>query len=133
MEKIIRIAINKTVLEHEQVTIDLPETAKFYFRNDDGNFFPKGFMLFAIIPRYKSNPTKSYMIYEISRNNQESTDFVPTDDCSSESFLKHNIRKTALEIIRDKYPHSREYNEITEDAFLTIREDLLSIENLTID
>lgn len=129
MKKLITVAVNQTVIDYRDIEIDLPETAKFYFKNDNGNFFPSGFILFAIIPRYESNPTHSYMVYEIQRDKQESNDFVPTSDCKSEYFLKGGIRKRAYEIIVNTSKYF-DWQEITEDAFTTIREDLLSIENL---
>lgn len=129
MKKLIKVAVNQTVVKHRDLEIDLPETAKFYFKNDDGNFFPNGFMLFAIIPRYENNPTHSYMVYEIQRNKQDSNDFVPTTDCKSEYFLKGGIRKRAYEIITNSSKYF-DWQEITEDAFITIREDLLTIENM---
>lgn len=129
MKKLLNVAVNQTVVESRDIEVDLPEIPKFYFKNDDGNFFPNGFMLFAIIPRYETNPSSNYMLYEIQRGKQNSNDFVPTKDCRSKYWLEGGIRKTAFDILVNNSEYS-EWKEITEDAFSTIREDLLSIENL---
>lgn len=126
----LEVAVNTTIINKKTIQVDLPEKPIFFYKNDGGNFFPRGLILFAIIPRYEDNPTHSYMIYEIERNKQNSNDFVPTADCKSEYFLKGGIRRTAYEIITNKSKYF-DWKEITEGAFLTIREDLLTIENLT--
>lgn len=122
MKKLITVVVNKMVIVTEEIEVNFPETPKFYFKNDDGNFFASGWMLFAIIPKHKN----SYMLYEIQKNKQDSNDFVPTKDCKSEHWVNGGIRKTAFDIIVGK-SYMWEWQEITEDAFLTIREDLLTL------
>lgn len=119
----------KTTLEHIDLEVELPTVEKYYSANDDGIFFARGLVLFAIIPRYKNSPANNYMIYEVESGNQKSTDFVPTKDCRSDYWLKESntIRNTAFNIITGKKNYDLEFKEISKEDFLSKREELLSL------
>ena len=122
MKKKLIIAVNKTQVDRVEREVELPETAKYYSKNDDGNFFPRGLILFAIIP-YREGSTH-YTVLEIERNKQSYTDFVPTSDCKGEFFLSNNLRTTALALIeKSKFD---DFVEITKEEFDTKRIGLIN-------
>jgi hypothetical protein len=81
MEKIIKVATNRKVItvDTKETTVNLPEVNTFYSKNDEGRLFNRGLVLFAMIPRYKTNPTNSYTLVEIERNKQDYNDWVQTN------------------------------------------------------
>lgn len=112
----------KTVVEEvmKEVELEFPTEHKFYKRNDDGNFFARGLVLFGIKIKY----SKTFLLFEIERGKQFYTDFVPTKDCRQDYWLtdENNIRRTALQIMLGQYSA---FEEITEQEFLELRQQLL--------
>lgn len=125
MEKEIEVAVNYERVVSKKINVDLPETEKYYAKNDDGNFFPRGVVLFAIIPMYKENPTSSYTLIEVEASKQNCTDFVPTKDCRQTYWLSDTsgIRRTAFNIITKA---DYEFKEITKEQFDKKRIELLN-------
>lgn len=124
MEKELEVAVSYEKVNKTNRKVNLPEVAKYYVKNDDGNFFPRGIILFAIIPNYQDNPTYSYTLIEVERNKQDYNDFVPTKDCKQQYWLSGGIRKTAFDIItRDEYS----FKEITQEEFENKRIELLNL------
>lgn len=129
MKKIIKIAVNQTVVNHVEKEIDFPETEKYYSKIDNGRICPRGIILFAIIP-YKNRSNPSYTLLEIERNKQDYTDFIPQDDCRQEYWIKNfGLRKTALQIITNSIepgfmPHG--FTEISKEEFNDKRMELLN-------
>ncbi len=119
-EIIVNVNVERVKVTTETVSVELPTESKFYMMNDDGNFFPRGIVLFAILIKHKSN----FMLYEVENGKQFSTDFVPTSDCKSEYWMKdsNSIRRTAFDIMRGK---NYEFKEITKEDFLSKRTLLL--------
>lgn len=119
--------VKEVVVKEEAVTINLeyPVENKYYRMMDDGNFFPRGDVLFAIIVKHAS----AFNLFEIERGRQFYTDFVPTKDCRQEYWLKdsNSIRRTALEIMLGK---DNDFDEITFEEFKTEREKLLNFEGI---
>ncbi len=113
MKKLIEIAVTSEKVIKRGFEIDLPETSKYYKKEDSGRFFPRGLMLFAIITRYPC----SYILVYVERNKQDFNDFKPLDDCRSDYWLKDfGIRKTAFEIINS--PISKDgWEEISIEQF----------------
>ncbi len=125
MKKEIEIAISRTQINKVTREIDLPDNTMYFSKNDDGNFFPRGLILFAIIPDTIGN-YNSYTLIQVERNKQDSNDFVPSDDCKSEYWLNHSgIRKQAFEIITNPIYHDG-FKEITAEEFNTKRIELLN-------
>ncbi len=123
MKKTIKIAVNQTIVNRIEKEIDLPETAKYFLKNDDGNFFPRGIILFAIIPKYDGIAGK-YILLEVEANKQDFNDFIPSEDCGSEFWIKDgSIRHTALDLLMGK---EYQFNEITKEEFDTKRMELLN-------
>jgi hypothetical protein len=116
----------KTVQEEitVMVEVDTPTSPKYYRMVDNGNFFPRGVVLFAILPKYKGTEN-NYMLYEIESGNQKSTDFVLTKDCRQPEWLETSeaIRRTALAILMGERKDFEEINSIT---FLRERDELLN-------
>lgn len=106
----------------KEIEFEFPSEHKFYKMVDDGNFFPRGLILFGIIIKYSS----TVLLIEVERGKQFYTDFVPTKDCKQEYWLSdtNDIRRTALSIMTGQ--HSS-FNEITKDEFLELRKSLLDI------
>ena len=125
MKKVeIDVAVSKEKIITSKYSLNLPEKPTFYSMNDDGNFFPRGLILFAFFPKYESNPTKSYILIQVERNKQDSNDFVPMSDCKSGSWLNESgIRKTGFEILTCNHPF---FKEISEEDFYIKRESLLN-------
>ena len=124
MIKKIKVAVSKTEIESKMFSIDLPEVAKYYIGNDDSNFFGRGTILLAIIPKFESNPTNTYTLVQIESNKQDCTDFVPHDDCSSEYWLKAiGIRKVAFNILTR---NTDGFVETNETDFNKTRNELLN-------
>lgn len=123
MKKTIKLYHNKVRVETIDKEIDLPEVAKYYSRNDEGKWFPRGLILFAIIPDYPP-AVKSYTLVQVERNKQDYNDFHPAEDCYSEFWKKESLRGTALDIIMNEW--SNEFEEITEEEFNIKREELLN-------
>lgn len=117
-----KVAVSYEKVVQEEQELDLPEIKKFYGRTDDGNFFPRGRCLFAILPRYKTNPTHSYMLIHVERNKQDSTDFVPIDDLKGKI---DGLRKEAYDLFHGTNWLKR-WEEITEEQFDTEREKLIN-------
>lgn len=122
MKTTIEIAVSKTVVKTETRGIDFPEVEKYYRKHDGGNFFPRGIVLFAIIPIYPGK-TAAYHVVEVERNKQDFNDFWPSKDCRQEYWLSSSIRKTAFDIIT-KSDH--EFKEITKEEFEAQRIELLN-------
>lgn len=114
--------VRKTVEEQvlNEVELEFPTEHRFYKRNDDGNFFPRGLVLFGIKVKY----SKTFLLFEIERGRQFYTDFVPTKDCRQDYWLEddNTIRRTALKIMLGQYSA---FEEITEQEFLELRQQLL--------
>ena len=126
MKKVIEITVNKTTVNTISKEIDFPETPKYYRKEEDGKFFPRGVVLFAIIPKYIDKPT-CFILVEVTRDNQKCTDFHPTKDCRQENWISEGgLRKQALEIITDYDLYDNEFTEITEEAFEEERNLLLN-------
>lgn len=125
-----------SVLEKQQVTmekkvtkeveLELPKKSLFFKRNDDGNFFPRGLILFAITVKY----SHTFLLFEVERGKQFYTDFVPTKDCRQEYWLTdtNSIRRTALKLIMGEL---EDFEEIEKEEFLTLRTELLDTNLLT--
>lgn len=128
MKKTITMAVDFKQISTKEVEIDFPEEAKFFYKNDDGNFFPEGDTIFAIIPRYKNNLTESYMLYKISGGKMTSTDFVPTKDMISEYWLKEGIRKLAFNLIKPPYSNWEGWSEIEKEEFINRKNSLLEFQ-----
>jgi len=125
MKKIIQIAVSETTVTVNRIEkeIDLPETSKYYQWYDDGRFFPRGIVLFAILP-YFEGKAGSYSLLEVERNKQDYNDFVPHDDCSRDYWRKtEGIRKTAFDILTGK---NQDFKEITKEEFDSKRMELLN-------
>ena len=123
MKKTIYVAVRTTHINTKQIEVDFPQTKKYYSKNDDGNFFPRGLVLFAIIPLYCETETVAYTLVEVERNKQDYNDFWPTKDCRQNYWLTDSIRNTALDIITGK---AYEFKEVTEEYFFEKRELLLN-------
>ena len=124
MKKEIEITVDYEKVITSKKELDLPEVSKYYLMNDDGRFFPRGVVLFAIIPNYDNNPSYSYTLIEVERNKQNYDDFVPTKDCRQKEWLKESgLRKTAFNIITKQ---SCEFKEISEKEFKVKRIELLN-------
>jgi len=91
--------------------------------DDNGNFFPRGTVLFAILIKYST----TFMIYQIERGQQLSTDFVPTKDCRQDSWITSDgdtsIRRTALSLL---IGDNTDFREITKEEFIDTRNELLN-------
>lgn len=118
-------------IDHIEVEAELPETEKYFMKNDDGRVFPRGIILFAFIPKY-GNAGK-YRLYEVERHKQDFNDFEVEND------LRHDavkgIRETALHILLGhKHPHyyshisAHGFSEITKEEFTKKRDELLTME-----
>ncbi len=124
MKTKLKVAVNLQIVNTREREIDLPEATKYYSRIDDGRFFPRGLVLFAIILKIKDNPG-TYHLVEVERNKQNFTDFVPKDDCQSNSWVNNSdsLRKTAFDIFTGTL-HG--FQEITQEEFETKRLELLN-------
>jgi len=125
-KKVIEVAVNYKTVTTEKKNVNLPTTKKFYERNDDGVFFPRGLILFAIIPKHE-NSTDTYLLVEVERGKQDYNDFVPTKDCRQDYWLSDKgskIRHTALEIFTNDF---HLFKEITEKEFEEKRIKLLDV------
>jgi hypothetical protein len=124
MDKIMEIEVithtEKVIVTKETVSIELPTESKFYKMQDDGAWFARGTVLFAIIVKHKT----TFMLYEIEEGKQFYTDFVPTKDCRQDYWLtdSNSIRRTAFDIM---YGKNTEYTEMTKEEFLSKRSELL--------
>ena len=124
MEKELEVAVGYEKVVSSKKKVDLPEVAKYYSKNDDGKFFARGIILFAILPKYKNNPTNSYTLIEVEINKQNYNDFVPTDDCKQKYWLTESgLRKTAFDIVTKS---DYEFKEITAEEFEVKRIKLLN-------
>lgn len=124
MEKELEAAVSYEKVVSSKKKADLPEVAKYYSKNDDGRFFARGIVLFAILPKYENNPTHSYTLVEVERNKQDYNDFVPTDDCKQKYWLSESgVRKTAFDIMTKS---DYEFKEITAEEFEAKRMELLN-------
>lgn len=125
MEITVLKKVRKTVTEEvrEKIDIEYPKENRFYRMEDAGNFFPSGTILFAILIKHST----TFMLYEIQRGQQLSTDFVPTKDCRQDSWITSdgdtNIRRTALSIM---IGDNIDFKEITKDEFMSTRNELLN-------
>jgi hypothetical protein len=121
MKQQIKIAANRTVINHIEKEIDFPETSKYYSKIDDSRFFGRGTILFAIIPRAKNR----FLLIQVESSKQDYNDFVPSDDCQKEYWLQStgSIRHQALNIMSNpKYG----FTEMTEKDFEEARIELLN-------
>lgn len=124
MKKELEIAVNTKEIILSKIKLELPEFPKYYSKNDDGRIFPRGLVLFAIIPKFPKN-TNTYLLIEVERNKQSFNDFVPTSDCKDATWLKETgLRKIAFDLILKK---DFEFEEITEDFFEFHRQKLLNV------
>lgn len=114
MKKTIEIAVSQTKINKIEQEIDLPEIPKYYSWKDDGRFFPRGLVLFAIIPYDEKTPY--YTLVEVERNKQDCTDFRPTSDCKVEYWISNpnQLRKLAFNIITNK---EWDFKECTKEYF----------------
>jgi len=119
--KKIQVFTNTEKIITKEIELIYPTQNKFYKMNDDSNFFGRGEVLFAIIVKY----TSTFILIEVERGKQDYTDFVPTNDCKSEYWLKdsNRLRRFALDIMLEK---SEDYVEISKEEFLEKRQDLLN-------
>lgn len=147
--KINKKQISKTI-EYTTKEVDVPQVAKYYRKMDDGNFFPEGEILFAIIPWWKPKEGKTvtyFRLVRVTQNCQQSTDFNIIKDCKDDYFSRtymplkkvildwissHKryyeytwLRPEALSIMSD-YSYVHNYKEITEEDFNTSRIKLLN-------
>ena len=125
MEITVLKKVRKTVTEEvrEKIDVEYPTENRFYRMEDDGNFFPRGTVLFAILIKHST----SFMLYEIERGQQLSTDFVPTKDCRQDSWIAGDgdtgIRRTALSLL---IGDNTDFREITKEEFMRTRNELLN-------
>lgn len=126
MKKELTIAVSYEMVKTTVREIELSETPRFFSKNDDGNFFPRGLILFAILPKYESNPTQAYTLVQVEENKQEYNDFVPTDDLKQKYWLSESgVRKVAFEIFSaPKYLDG--WTEISKEEFDEKRVQLLN-------
>lgn len=124
-KKQVEVAVSYELVNTRTVELTLPKGALYFSKNDEGRFFPRGLVLFAIIPKYE-NSDRAYFLIEVSSNKQEFTDFVPLEDCRSSSWLKSTgLRKQAFDIFKapsllgDFVPVSKEYFESRSIELLT--------------
>lgn len=114
----------KKVIEEavlETVNLEYPTTHKYYRMVDDGRFFARGVILFAIVVKSPS----TFLLFEVERGKQFYTDFMPSKDCKQDDFIKSesDIRRKALKIMLGEMTVFR---EISESDFLAERIDLLN-------
>lgn len=120
----INLIEKQNVIVEEKVTkeieLELPTKSLFFKMNDDGNFFPRGIILFAITVKYSN----TFLLFEIERGKQFYTDFVPSKDCKQDYWLSdsNSIRRTALKLMMGKLGA---FSAIEKDEFLRLRTDLL--------
>ena len=55
MEIEVNVNLERVIIIKEIVNVELPTESKFYKMNDDGNFFPRGIVLMAIVFNYKNH------------------------------------------------------------------------------
>lgn len=127
MKVTIKETVDVTKVNTREVEVDLPESAVYLGK---GMHYPYSSELFAIVPQKDGSP-HNYNIVKVTSNRQEYNDFVPTDDCDSEFWMKESLRRDALKIIKelDKLrDHSNDYmwKVITEEEFKTKREWLIN-------
>lgn len=123
MKQTIKIAVSVTNVNTEEREVEVLTEEKYFQRFDEGRFFPRGEILFAIIPRSKT--TGWYTIMQVERNKQDYNDFVPSKDCRQEYWLGdgEQLRKTAFDLIQGK---EYGWTEMTKELFEERRNDLLN-------
>lgn len=122
MEKI-EIAVSIEYATKRTIEINLPSKAIFFEKKDEGIFFPRGLILFAIIPKF-TNKSGSYIILEIEQGKQNYNDFIPSTDCKDSYWLKTTgLRKQAFELMINNLG---DFKEITKEIFEIKRATLLN-------
>ena len=151
MEMEIKVAKRELIKTKDFSTVkaNVPQEAKYYRKVDDGNFFPEGEILFAIIPWYtpkEGKPVTYFRLVRVTQNCQQSTDFSLTKDCKDSYFTRQYtplkkaildwisgnkriyeytwLRPEAFSIMSD-YNYVHKFFEITEEDFNTSRQKLL--------
>lgn len=126
MKKEIEIAVGREVINSIKREIDFPEVAKYYAKTEEGRFFPRGLILFAIVPKYP-NSINTYLLVQVQRGKQDYNDFEPSGDCKQAYWLKEEgVRKQAFDIITN--PNGLDgFKEISEEEFETQRAELLDV------
>ena len=120
----VEVACDLTRVTTRKMAINFPTVPKFYKRLDDGRMFPRGLVLFAIVPRGE----KSLNLFEVEGGKQDFTDFIPQDDCKREYWLKtHGLRKTAFELMTMTFTEYSEWQPISMEEFRTERDKMLKI------
>jgi hypothetical protein len=105
----------------ETINLEYPTEHKFYKTVDNGAFFARGLILFAILIKHRN----SFLLFEITKGKQYYTDFVPSKDCRQDYWLTdtNDIRRNALDIMMNK---STVYEEISKEEFFKERDNLLN-------
>lgn len=123
MKTEIEVAISVMKIISKIVEVELPTEPKYYAWTDVGTFFPRGLILFAIIPQFKGK-SGSYLVVQVERGKQDYTDFVPTTDCKQKEWMENSsVRKTAFEIITG---NNYDFQLIEEAEFESKRIELLN-------
>ncbi|MEO6302695.1 MAG: hypothetical protein ABIP51_05950 [Bacteroidia bacterium] len=126
MEVEINVAVNYEKVVTEKTKVNLPETAKYYYKYDDSAFFGRGEILFGIIPYMEASTY--FSLIQVHSNLQMFNDFRPTKDCKQSSWIggsNDSLRKEAFEIFTGK-GDSYQWKEISETEFEEKREILLN-------
>jgi len=103
-----RVTIMEAV--KKSIDIDIPQIAKYYHWHDYGNFFGRGDVIFAIIPKY----THTMLLVEVERGKQNYNDFRPESDCRTWKDESCTVRHLALEIMSGE---NSDFKEITKEEF----------------